>query len=150
MKLFLTLWIFLIPKNYLPVDPASSIALLRHSEASKSSKASKRDSFLSEEIYTYGSELHDLIVSREIPELSMAFPNLSFVISLPIQLALSAKASKGEALPWNPFSPTFGFSGNPKSFQFFKQIFLKDPSSASFGSVVPRTLVLKSAQESID
>jgi len=50
------------------------MALLRQSEASKSSKASKRDPFLSAEIATYGSLLQFLIVSREIPELSIAFP----------------------------------------------------------------------------
>lgn len=60
--------------SYFPEDPANSIALLRQSEASMSSKASKRDPFLPSEMVTYGSELQELIVSREIPDPSMAFP----------------------------------------------------------------------------
>ncbi len=48
-----------------------------------------------------------------IPESIIAFPNSSVAISFLTQLALSAKASKGEADACNPLSPTLGYEVKP-------------------------------------
>jgi hypothetical protein len=112
---------FLTPNSVLDGSFPDNLTKLEiTSSASWSSKASKHDPILPSNNLIYGSENFSEIYYSVNPSDNKAFPRASSVTLSPTQLTFSAKASRGEADPWTPLSPTFGSEESPSSFQFLK------------------------------
>lgn len=107
---------FFIPKDFLSVEILSiSNNLLIQSSAFISSNASKHDALLPSDNSTYGSLNLTFNESSLTLFSNKALANESSANLAPVQLIFSANASKGEALPWTPLSPTLGKDESPRS-----------------------------------
>merc|ERR1712176_392574 len=113
-----------------------------------SSSASNTDPFDPAGSKTWGSFDHALIRSSFIPQLISFLPNGSSLIDVSSQLVRSASPSNGDAEAWTPLSEPSGDAFKPSSCHASKMVRRMEPSGALEGSVGPRTLPRKSAQES--
>mmetsp|Transcript_63023 Transcript_63023/g.104057 ORF Transcript_63023/g.104057 Transcript_63023/m.104057 type:complete len:201 (+) Transcript_63023:1020-1622(+) len=98
---------------------------------------------------TLGSLDHSTMVSLGMPASSRALPNPSDSMSAPTQFILSNKPSNGDALACTPLSPTLGSESRPRSLYLSRMVRRMEPSGAVAGSVAPRTLPRKSAQDNL-